>query len=124
VLLSFSRATLWLIAMPSNGMLSKWFCHAFLLWLQCKPLGHCFAQKVWWDCRDASDQDLQFAADLAAWHSKGKGEGKCPVIMASPTDIKKPKGAPPGKVLVSKEKTIMGRPDHSIARQQEQQGHS
>ncbi|KAA6421415.1 MAG: hypothetical protein FRX49_08692 [Trebouxia sp. A1-2] len=74
--------------------------------------------------RDASDQDLQFAADLAAWHSKGKGEGKCPVIMASPTDIKKPKGAPPGKVLVSKEKTIMGRPDRSIAKQQEQLEHS
>ncbi|KAL0055410.1 hypothetical protein WJX82_000207 [Trebouxia sp. C0006] len=74
--------------------------------------------------RDASKPDLQFAADLAAWHSKGRGEGKCPVIMASPTDIKKPKGAPPGKVLVTKEKTIMGRPDHSIAKQQEQQENS
>lgn len=105
--------------MPSNGMLSN-----LLSFLGCKTLQRCFAQLVSWDCRDASDQDLQFAADLAAWHSKGKGEGKCPVIMASPTDIKKPKGAPPGKVLVSKEKTIMGRPDRSIAKQQEQLEHS
>lgn len=81
-----------------------------------------FEYRLCHECREPSDQDLQFAADLAAWYSKGKGEGKCPVIMASPTDIKKPKGAPPGKVLVSKERSIMGRPDHSIAGQQEQQG--
>lgn len=57
---------------------------------------------------------MQYAADIAAWFSKGKGEGKCPVIMASPTDIKKPKGAPPGKVLVTKESTTMGRPSQSF----------
>ena len=69
--------------------------------------------------REASDADVQYAADIAAWYSKGKGEGKCPVIMASPTDIKKPKGAPPGKVLVTKESTTMGRPANSAPAQEE-----
>ncbi|KAL3139493.1 hypothetical protein ABBQ38_003817 [Trebouxia sp. C0009 RCD-2024] len=63
--------------------------------------------------------DLQFAADLAAWYSKKKAEGKCPVIMASPTDIKKPKGAAPGQVMVKKETTMLGRPDDSVPAQQE-----
>lgn len=71
--------------------------------------------------REPADEDLQFAADLAAWYSKSRGEGKCPVITASPKDIKKPKGAAPGQVLVTAEKNIMGRPDHSKAHQQEQQ---
>lgn len=76
---------------------------------------------AWCVCRPASNEDLQFAADLAAWYSKSRGEGKCPVIMANPKDIKKPKGAAPGQVLVTAEQTIMGRPDNSIAAQQDQQ---
>ena len=70
-------------------------------------------------CREASDLDLQFAADLASWYSKGKGHGKCPVTVASPADIRKPKGAPPGQVLVTKQWTMLGRPDNSVACQQE-----
>ena len=85
-----------------------------LLWpsCYCVNLPFCF-------CREASDADVQYAADIAAWFSKGKAEGKCPVVMASPTDIKKPKGAPPGKVMVSKESTIMGRPCNSVPAQEE-----
>lgn len=74
---------------------------------------------TWHACSEIQDGDLQFAADLAAWFSKKKGEGKCPVIMASPTDIKKPKGAAPGQVMVTKEKSILGKPDNSAAAQQE-----
>lgn len=62
---------------------------------------------------------MQFAADLAAWYSKKKGEGKCPVIMASPTDIKKPKGAAPGQVMVKKETSILGKPNNSVPAQEE-----
>lgn len=70
-------------------------------------------------CSEVQASDLQFAADLAAWYSKKKAEGKCPVIMASPTDIKKPKGAAPGQVMVKKETTMLGRPDDSVPAQQE-----
>lgn len=76
-------------------------------------------QAIFLVCSEVQDSDLQFAADLAAWYSKKQGEGKCPVIMASPTDIKKPKGAAPGQVMVKKEATILGKPDNSVPAQQE-----
>lgn len=80
---------------------------------------HCLFPEAVCTCSAVQDADLQFAADLAAWYSKKKGEGKCPVIMASPTDIKKPKGAAPGQVMVKKETSILGKPDNSVPAQEE-----
>lgn len=42
--------------------------------------------------------DVQFAADLAAFFSKGRGDAKCDVIVAPGDALKKPKGAKPGSV--------------------------
>ncbi|KAK9823179.1 hypothetical protein WJX72_000857 [[Myrmecia] bisecta] len=69
--------------------------------------------------KQAGELDIQFAADLAAFFSKARTEGKTPVTMASPADIKRPRGAPPGRVLVTKEKTVIGRPAQSVAAQME-----
>ena len=62
-----------------------------------------------------SQEDLQFAADLAAYFSKARLEGKVSVILADPKHISKPRGAPLGLVSVSKEKTLVGRPGLSVA---------
>ena len=48
--------------------------------------------------REASEEDVQCAADLAAFFSKARGEGRAPVILASPADLKRPKGSRPGQV--------------------------
>lgn len=45
------------------------------------------------------DEDVQFAADLAAHFSKGRDDGKCDVMVARAAAVKKPKGAKPGQVL-------------------------
>ena len=67
-------------------------------------------------CRgDVSQEDLQFAADLAAYFSKARQDGKVSVILADPKHISKPRGAPLGLVSVSKEKTLVGRPGFSVA---------
>jgi len=61
------------------------------------------------------DADLSFAADLAAWFSKARTQGKCEVTMCDPKHITKPTGAKPGQVLVRKEAVVTGRPDQSVA---------
>jgi len=43
----------------------------------------------------------QRAAELAAWHSKGRGaRGKVEVHLCRAADVKKPRGYEPGKVLL------------------------
>jgi predicted ribosome quality control (RQC) complex YloA/Tae2 family protein len=42
---------------------------------------------------------IQRAAELAAWHSKGRGaKGKVTVHLCRAEDVSKPRGAPPGQV--------------------------
>ena len=38
------------------------------------------------------------AAELAAWHSKGRGAGKVEVHVCRVADVSKPRGFAPGKV--------------------------
>lgn len=67
--------------------------------------------------QSAGDADLAFAADLAAWFSKARSEGKADVTVASPKDISKPRGAKPGMVMVLRERVLVGRPHRSAAAQ-------
>ena len=41
--------------------------------------------------REAADADVQFAADIAAFFSKARTEGKADVTCARPADISKPR---------------------------------
>lgn len=61
------------------------------------------------------DADLAFAADLAAFFSKARGEGKADVTVCDPKHLSKPTGAKPGQVLVRKERVLVGRPSESAA---------
>jgi predicted ribosome quality control (RQC) complex YloA/Tae2 family protein len=61
------------------------------------------------------DADIQFAADLAAWFSRLRTDGRAEVSCAQPKDISKPKGAKPGQVVVRAEKVVTGRPQNSAA---------
>ncbi|PSC69693.1 Fibronectin-binding A domain [Micractinium conductrix] len=65
--------------------------------------------------QSAEDGDLSFAADLAAWFSKSRTQGKCDVTVCDPRHISKPNGAKPGQVMVRKERVLVGRPDQSFA---------
>lgn len=58
----------------------------------------------------ASDQDLQFTADLAAYYSQARASEQVPVIYTKPKHVYKPKGAKPGMVIYKQETVIWGRP--------------
>ena len=59
----------------------------------------------------ASDDDIQFAANVASFHSKVRTGGKVDVSYTSPKYVKKPKGARLGMVTIDREDVIVGRPD-------------
>lgn len=70
----------------------------------------------------AADEDIQFAADLAAFFSKARLEKKTDVTYASPSFIEKPKGAKPGQVIVKRESVTVGVADRSAAAQSQDEG--
>jgi len=58
----------------------------------------------------AEDDDLQYAADLAAHHSRARQSDQAPVIYTVPSQVFKPKGAKPGMVIYKQETVIWGSP--------------
>lgn len=58
----------------------------------------------------ATEQDLQFTADLAAYYSQARESEQVPVIYTEPKHVYKPKGAKPGMVIYKQETVIWGRP--------------
>ncbi|GAB4231917.1 MAG: NFACT RNA binding domain-containing protein [Stanieria sp.] len=57
--------------------------------------------------------DLQFSADLAAYHSQARESEQVPVVYTEPKNVYKPKGAKPGMAIYKRETVIWGRPQHS-----------
>jgi predicted ribosome quality control (RQC) complex YloA/Tae2 family protein len=62
-----------------------------------------------WD--EVSEEDFEFAAKLAAYHSKAKDGGLAPVMYCKGGDVRKPRGARPGQVTcVGKTFSMMVKP--------------
>jgi predicted ribosome quality control (RQC) complex YloA/Tae2 family protein len=62
----------------------------------------------------AQQDDLQYVADLMAYHSRGRHSEAVPVVYTSPKHVYKPKGAKPGMVIYKQEKVIWGHPQRII----------
>ncbi|MGB3309033.1 MAG: NFACT RNA binding domain-containing protein [Nodosilinea sp.] len=58
----------------------------------------------------ASDRDLHYVADLAAYFSRARQADQVPVIYTQPRHVYKPKGARPGMVIYKHETVIWGQP--------------
>jgi predicted ribosome quality control (RQC) complex YloA/Tae2 family protein len=58
----------------------------------------------------AESEDLQFAADFAAYYSRARQSEQVSVIYTHPKYVYKPKGAKPGMVVYKQEKVIWGHP--------------
>ncbi len=58
----------------------------------------------------ADDQDLQIAANYAAYYSRARQSDQVPVVCTTPKHVFKPKGAKPGMVVYTHEKVIWGQP--------------
>ena len=59
---------------------------------------------------EAAKDEIIEAAELAAYYSKGRDGGKVPVIYTEIKNVRKPRGAHPGSVTVSKHSTVLVRP--------------
>ncbi|MBP0021073.1 MAG: NFACT family protein [Cyanobacteria bacterium SBLK] len=57
----------------------------------------------------AEETDLQFAADLAAYYSRGRQSDRVPVVYTRPKFVYKPKGAKPGIAIYKREQVVWGR---------------
>ena len=53
---------------------------------------------------------IERAAALAAWHSKARRAGKVDVHVCRVRDVSKPRGMPPGKVLLARFARVRVRP--------------
>ncbi|TVQ08960.1 MAG: fibronectin-binding domain-containing protein [Leptolyngbya sp. DLM2.Bin27] len=58
----------------------------------------------------ASDRDLAYVADLAAYYSRARQSDQVPVVYTQPRHVYKPKGARPGMVIYKQETVIWGQP--------------
>ena len=54
---------------------------------------------------------LEKVAALAAWYSKRKTDSLCPVAYTQRKYVRKPKGAPPGTVVMEREKVLLVKPE-------------
>ncbi|PZV11215.1 MAG: hypothetical protein DCF20_19980 [Pseudanabaena sp.] len=58
----------------------------------------------------AEDQDIQVAANYAAYYSRARQSDQVPVVCTTPKHVFKPKGAKPGMVVYTHEKIFWGQP--------------
>ena len=63
----------------------------------------------------ASDADLQWAADLAAHFSRGRGNSSVPVVMVPTDDLQRIPAAVPGTVSHRGGSVLWGRPQRADA---------
>ncbi len=94
----------------SNDLMTLKHAHKDDLWLHARDVSGSHLLLKNGDNRKIPDTVLEFAAAVAAFYSKRKADTLCPVIYTQRKYVRKPKGFPPGKVLVEKEKVIMVKP--------------
>ncbi len=63
----------------------------------------------------ASDEAILQAASLAAYHSKARGSGRAEVACVPFQRVRRPRGAPPGRVVITGQRTIAASPDEGAA---------
>ena len=61
----------------------------------------------------ASEQDLQLAADLAAWFSRAKGNRRVPVVMTGVEHLQRIPGTAPGTVRHRQAELVWAQPDRA-----------
>ena len=84
------------------------------LWLHVKDAPGSHVLVKFQPGKNFPDSVIEKAAAIAAWFSKRKTEGLVPVIYTPRKFIRKRKGAPPGEVVVDKEKVVLVQPENLL----------
>ncbi len=59
---------------------------------------------------EVTSADLQYAADLTAYHSRARHSEQVPIVYTTPKNVYKPKGAKPGIAIYKQETVMWGQP--------------
>lgn len=95
----------------TNDYLTRELAEAHDWWFHAKDLpGSHLVLKVRRRDEEVPEEDLRFAAALAAGYSRGAEAGKVEVMLTRAGEVRKPKGAPPGLVRVQSYRSLMVAP--------------
>ncbi len=94
----------------TNDCVSREMTTAADLWLHAQRLPGCHLVLKRQGASDVPEEDILYAAALAAGYSRGRNEHKVEVMVAEGKWVRKPKGARPGLVTVEKYRTVMVKP--------------
>jgi predicted ribosome quality control (RQC) complex YloA/Tae2 family protein len=84
------------------------------VWLHARQVPGSHVVLRWSDEAAPPARDLEEAAVLAALHSKARSSGTVAVDWTRRKYVRKPRGAPPGRVMVSRAKTLFVEPDAAV----------
>jgi len=84
------------------------------VWLHARQVPGSHVVLRWSEAGAPPARDLEEAATLAALHSKARSSGTVAVDWTRRKHVRKPRGAPPGRVMVSHAKTIFVAPDAAL----------
>ncbi len=95
----------------TNDYVSRELAAAGDLWFHaCQVPGSHVLLKVTNKGETVPEEDILYAAAVAAAHSRAAQSGKTEVMVARAEDVRKPKGARPGLVTVAAYRTVMVKP--------------
>jgi hypothetical protein len=86
------------------------------VWLHARGAAGAHVVLRWSKDEPPPSRDLHEAAALAAWHSKSRGSAVVPVDWTRRKYVRRPRGAAPGLVVVTRADTLMARPDEALER--------
>ncbi len=94
----------------SNDLLSRELTGPDDLWFHAHGMPGCHLVLKRAGKGEIPEADILFAASVAAGHSRGKDDTRVEVMVAEGRAVRKPKGAPPGQVVVERFRTVAVRP--------------
>jgi predicted ribosome quality control (RQC) complex YloA/Tae2 family protein len=84
------------------------------VWLHARSVPGSHVVLRWQEEGAPPARDLEEAATLAAWHSKARSSGTVAVDWTRRRYVRKPRGAPPGRVTIQQAKTVFVAPDGEL----------
>ncbi|MBC7919690.1 MAG: DUF814 domain-containing protein [Ferruginibacter sp.] len=100
----------------NNDLLTQKYAFKEDLWLHARDVSGSHVLIKYQSGKPFPQTVIEKAAQLAAWFSKRRHEGFCPVIVTPKKFVRKPKGLPEGAVVVDKEEVRMVVPENWAGR--------
>ncbi len=94
----------------ANDELTQRYAHKDDLWLHVKNAAGSHVVVRHRSDKKFPKEVIERAAEVAAWHSRRRGETLCAVAVTQKKFVRKPKGSAPGSVIIDREETVLVTP--------------